>query len=56
MILYLSQVYNVVVRQSYTLQSAPPGISSTPLAPYLVITILLTVKYYAVLHSPISVL
>ena len=35
-------MYSIVVRQSYTLQSGPPVISSTHLAPYIVITILLT--------------
>ena len=42
-ILYWFQVYSIVVRQSYTLQSGPPHISSIHLALYLVITILLTI-------------
>ena len=43
-ILYQLQVHGIVVRKSYTLQSAsPPDISSTQLAPYIVITILLTI-------------
>ena len=36
-------MYNIVVRQPYTLKSGPPDISSAHLAPYVVITILLTV-------------
>lgn len=36
------QVHGVVVRQSYTSQSVPPDTSSTHLAPYVVIAMLLT--------------
>ena len=39
--------YSIAVRQSYTLQSSPPDISSTHLARYIVIKILLT-NFYAV--------
>ena len=39
---------NIVVRQPHLLQSGPPDISSTYLAPYVVITILLTI--FAGLH------
>ena len=42
-ILYEFQVYSIVVRQSYTLPSVPPNISSTLLVPYMVITVLLTI-------------
>ncbi|KAK1346429.1 hypothetical protein QTO34_000285, partial [Cnephaeus nilssonii] len=35
-----SKVYSIMVRQLYTLQNVPPDVSSTYLAPYIVITIL----------------
>ena len=42
-ILYQFQVYSIVVRQLYNLQSDPPDISSTHLAPCIVITTLLII-------------
>ena len=46
------QVSSIVVRQSYTLQSVHPNISSTHLTPYIVITILLTIFPMLYLTSP----
>ena len=40
--MYQCQVYSIVVRQSYTLESAPPSSSCIHLAQYIVIIILLT--------------
>ena len=40
---YQFQVQSKVVRESYTLQSGPPNISSTHLAPHIVVTKLLTI-------------
>ena len=34
-------MYSIGVKQSYTLQSVPPDISSTHLTPYIIITVLL---------------
>ena len=42
-ILYDFWVDSIVVRKSYTLQSVPPIISSTHLAPHIVVTKLLTI-------------
>ena len=47
-ILYCLQVYNLVVRQLDNLPNDPTNNSSTHLAPYIVITILLTV--FSMLH------
>ena len=41
-------MYNIVIIQSYTLQSSPLDIFSTHLAPYMVIAILLTI--FPMLH------
>lgn len=41
-ILPLLQVHSLVIRQSHSLQSVPPNISCTHLAPYVVMTALLT--------------
>ena len=51
-ILCMFQVSSIVVRQSYTLQSVHPNISSTHLTPYIVITILLTIFPMLYLTSP----
>lgn len=46
----LVSVYSTVGKQSYTLQSIPPDISSAQLAPFLVVTILLTIFPMLYLH------
>ena len=51
-ILYSFQVYGIVVRQPYTVQSIPPDIPSTQLVPYIVIIII----SYAVLYIPMTIL
>ena len=54
----LVQVYSIVVRQSYTLQSVPPDISSTQMAPCIVIIYynIIDCISYAVLHIPVTIL
>ena len=54
-ILYWFQVYNIVVRQSYTLESVLPYIWSTNLAPYPVITIFFTVFPMLCFYIPVTV-
>ena len=48
----LFQVYSIVVRQLYNLQSDPPSNSRTHLAPHTVIKILLTIFSMAHFTSP----
>ena len=50
------QVYNILVRQSYTLQSVSLDIPSIQLTSYIVITILLTIFLYAVRYIPMTIL
>ena len=45
-------MYSLVVKQSYTLHSDPLHISSTPLAPYVVITVFLTMFPVLYFTSP----
>ena len=54
--LYWFQVYSIVVRQSYTLQSVPSDIFNTHLTPYVVMTVLLTpfpMLYFTALSLPV---
>lgn len=55
-ILFWVQVYSMVVRQTYTLQSVPPNISSTHLAPFHSYYRIINDIPYAVLFILITIL
>lgn len=48
----LVSVYSIVVRHAYTLHSVSPNISSTPLAPYIVVAVLLAIFPMLCITSP----